>query len=112
MKKPDEDFDYNPKTLKPPYEQIIHDRDALVRLHLANQRTVLSYMRTALTLFVAGVSFIQFFDSLILEIVGWAFVPMGLSTMAIGIYRYNVVRRRMRHFRSKLYGGQGHNLPG
>lgn len=100
-----DEFDINPPTLKPPVQQITHDRDAVVRLHLANQRTVLSYLRTALTFFVAGVSFIKFFDSLIVEILGWIFIPIGLATVAIGLYRYNVIRKKMLHVRRSLYGG-------
>ncbi|HOP06363.1 MAG TPA: DUF202 domain-containing protein [candidate division Zixibacteria bacterium] len=106
----DNEFDLNPKTLQPPTRQITHDRDAVFRLHLANQRTFLSYLRTALTFFVAGVSFIKFFDSLLIEILGWVFVPLGIITTVIGIYRYNRIRVRLRQTRENLYGGMK-NIP-
>ncbi len=77
-------------------ELITHDSDAIIRTILANQRTFLAYLRTALTLFVAGVSFIKFFDSLVIEIIGWAFVPLGVVTFAVGLWRYNALRVRMR----------------
>lgn len=65
------------------------DKLASFRTILANERTVLSYMRTALTLFVAGVTFVHFFDSRVIEIIGWVFMPLGIVTVALGIYRYN-----------------------
>lgn len=80
------------------HSHLHNDKDALVRTTLANQRTFLAYLRTALTFFVAGVSFIQFFDSLIVEIVGWVFVPLGVATFVVGVWRYNKLRVRMKRF--------------
>lgn len=74
---------------------ITHDRDAIHRTILANQRTFLSYLRTALTFFVAGIGFLKFFDTLILEIVGWVFIPIGITTFVVGIIRYNKLRVRL-----------------
>lgn len=101
----EKDFDLNPKTLELPSRQITHDRDAVFRLHLANQRTFLAYLRTALTFFVGGVSFIKFFDEVLIEILGWAFVPLGIVTTIIGVYRYNRIRVRLAQIRENLYGG-------
>lgn len=74
---------------------ITHDRDAIHRMILANQRTFLSYLRTALTFFVAGITFVKFFQEFIVELIGWVFIPLGLATFAVGIYRYNLLRVRM-----------------
>ncbi|MBU1018023.1 DUF202 domain-containing protein [Patescibacteria group bacterium] len=63
------------------------------RTLLANDRTWLAYVRTALTLFVAGVSFIQFFKSQILQIIGWTFVPIGIACLIIGFWKYISVRQ-------------------
>ena len=46
----------------------LRDYLATDRTKLSNQNTFLAYIRTALTLFVAGVSFVRFFDSLMIEI--------------------------------------------
>ncbi len=69
---------------------------AAERTRLANHRTFLAYQRTALTLFVAGVTFIRFFDSLIVEIIGGVFVPVGIITIVVGIVRYRRTRDRIR----------------
>ncbi|MBW7995116.1 MAG: DUF202 domain-containing protein [Candidatus Glassbacteria bacterium] len=67
---------------------ILRDMLAADRTQMANERTLLSYLRTALTLFIAGVSFIKFFDSRILEIIGWLFVPSGVWIAWIGTARF------------------------
>ena len=62
------------------------------RTILANDRTWLAYVRTALTLFVAGVSFIQFFKSQALQIIGWVFVPAAAAFLVFGLWKYLNVR--------------------
>ncbi|MBN1213560.1 MAG: DUF202 domain-containing protein [candidate division Zixibacteria bacterium] len=74
-------------------KMILRDFLAIDRTILANQNTFLAYIRTALTLFVAGVTFIRFFDLAVVEIVGWIFIPVGLATFIIGLVRYNKKRR-------------------
>lgn len=71
---------------------ILRDYLAIDRTILSNQNTFLAYVRTALTLFVAGVTFIRFFDQVIVETVGWIFVPLGVLTFVVGTIRYNRIR--------------------
>ena len=66
---------------------ILRDHLAVDRTALANERTFLAYIRTALTLTVAGISFIKFFGSLLIAIVGWSFVVASVPVMGFGIYR-------------------------
>jgi len=74
-------------------KMILRDFLAIDRTILANQNTFLAYIRTALTLFVAGVTFIRFFDLMVIEVIGWIFIPVGLATFIIGLIRYNKKRR-------------------
>ncbi len=82
---------------------ITHDRDAIHRTIMANQRTFLSYLRTALTFFVAGISFVKFFEVLIVEIIGWAFIPIGIATFFVGLARYNKLRVRLARMTTPLH---------
>lgn len=72
---------------------ILRDFLAIDRTVLANQNTFLAYLRTALTLFVAGLTFIRFFDHSVVVIIGWIFVPLGIITFAVGLLRYNRLRK-------------------
>jgi len=69
------------------------DELAVQRTTLANERTWLAYLRTALTLFVAGVTFVQFFSSRIIQLIGWGFIPLGMVTALVGWTRYRQARR-------------------
>jgi putative membrane protein len=71
---------------------ILRDHLATDRTILANQNTFLAYLRTALTLFVAGVTFIRFFDYIVIETIGWLFIPAGIITSLLGVMRYVKLR--------------------
>ncbi len=72
---------------------ILRDHLAAQRTMLANERTYLAYIRTALTLFVAGVSFIKFFDHIFYEIIGWLLIPLGILTLIKGVISYIKMKR-------------------
>lgn len=67
---------------------ILRDLLATDRTFLANERTLLAYIRTALSLIVAGSSFIKFSNDLLIEIIGYVFVPLGVVIGFIGLYRF------------------------
>lgn len=69
-------------------EMILRDLLAADRTHLANERTLLAYLRTALTLFIGGVSFIQFFSTLLVKLIGWSFIPLSIIFVVLGFQRF------------------------
>ena len=87
---------------------ILRDHLAADRTILANERTYLAYIRTALTLFVAGLSFVHFkdifrsqvaiFSSHVVEVIGIIFILLGIATFFVGFVRY----RRMRALIHKI----------
>lgn len=91
-------FDGSKGIHKEAYSQVdekrmqLRDYLAIDRTILSNQNTFLAYVRTALTLFVAGLTFVRFFNEIIFEIIGWIFVPLGIVTFVIGTIRYNKIR--------------------
>ena len=72
---------------------ILRDELAIDRTLLANENTLLAYLRSALTLMIAGVTFIHFFAASWLLWLGFAFVPLGLGVGLFGGWRF----RRMQH---------------
>lgn len=87
---------------------ILRDHLAADRTTLANERTYLAYIRTALTLFVAGLSFVHFkdifstqvaiFSAPVVEVIGILFILLGIATFFVGFVRY----RRMRTLIHKI----------
>jgi putative membrane protein len=66
----------------------LNDYLAIDRTVLANERTLLSYTRTALTMLVIGGTCIKFFDFLWIEIVGVIFLLAALGCFIIGWRRF------------------------
>ncbi len=74
----------------------LRDHLAAQRTTLANERTFLAYIRTALTLLVAGVSFIKFFGSVVIQVLGWILIPLGVFTLVRGIISFRKMARRIK----------------
>jgi len=68
------------------------------RTTLANERTLLAYLRTALTLFVAGVSFIRFFGVELLAVLGFIFVGISIILVIFGFYGFIKVKKHIDGF--------------
>jgi putative membrane protein len=86
----------------PTYETkslILRDYLAADRTVLANERTLLAYVRTALTFLIVSVTFIKFFDSPVIESLGWLFLITAVGLFMLGLSRY----RRMNNSIAKLY---------
>ncbi len=94
---------------KKPYEGIrgqliLRDHLAADRTILANERTFLAYIRTALTLFVAGLSFVHFniMNSPIADgAIGGLFMFIGAITFFVGLYRYHKMKSLIREIKLK-----------
>jgi putative membrane protein len=82
---------------------------AIERTIMANERTFLSYVRSALGLFIGGVSFIEFFESATMQVVGWVFIPLGIIAFTLGLIRYKRIRDLIRdaekvcHFEAETF---------
>ncbi|MDP8236036.1 MAG: DUF202 domain-containing protein [Candidatus Erginobacter occultus] len=85
----------------------VTDHLAADRTILANERTLLSYLRFSFGLFVAGISFHKFFDDSIIRVLGIAFLPLAALVAAIGIRRY----RRCQRYLITLKEGKDETLP-
>lgn len=69
---------------------------AVDRNSMANERTLLAYLRTALTFVVAGVSLIQFFQYRIIVMAGYLLIPAALCILIIGYVRFLMMRKSIR----------------
>ena len=68
---------------------------ALERTTLANERTFLSYARTAVMVFITGITGFKLFgDNLIIFILGWGAILFSTILFFVGLKKY------MRRFRS------------
>lgn len=86
-------------------DALIQDRFAMENTSLSNERTLLMYIRTALSFLVAGVALIHFFTESWLVAAGWIFLPVGCAFAAFGVGRFRYVRHVIHdQWRMRLLG--------
>ena len=66
----------------------LRDRLARQRTEMANERTLLSYVRTALGLIAIGVPAVWLFDESTIQALGVMSLVMGVAFAAIGVRRF------------------------
>lgn len=88
----------------------LNDYLAIDRTILSNERTLLSYGRTALAQVIIGGSCLKFFDSFTLKIIGWLFLLAALITMTIGWRRYRHTDQLLRVALESQTGANEHPL--
>jgi putative membrane protein len=67
---------------------ILRDYLALERTKLANERTLLSYIRSSLYLLLGGIAIIQLEDFESIKFIGYISLGLTISFIFIGFYRY------------------------
>ena len=82
-------------------ELILRDHLALVRTRLANERTLLSYIRSALYLLIGGIALLQLEGYGDLKWAGKGSLVLCVLFIVIGLYRYHTLRRQLDRFYGK-----------
>ena len=86
------------------FQIILKNENSVARDHMANERTLLSYIRTSLTFLIFGIGFLQFYtiesklssisSSIVVNIdyylkpIGLIFFILSLITLLFGIFRF------------------------
>ena len=72
---------------------ILRDVLAIDRTRLANERTLLSWMRTAVMVLVSGLTLLKLFSgSWLMQGLGAFLIPLGLLAAGVGLRNYLRVR--------------------
>ena len=79
-------------------EIILRDFLALERTKLANERTLLAYLRGSIYLVLGGIAFIQLdgFDSI--KWLGPVTLTLAVAFMFLGIFRFFYLKKRLKKF--------------
>ena len=83
-------------------ELILRDHLAVDRTLLANERTLLSYLRSGVALFIAGISIVHFSNQGWFSAVGFLCLPCGVLTVLFGIQRFRQMNRAILVIRQEL----------
>ena len=84
------------RDFKPDEEVILRDYLAIERTRLANERTLLSYIRSSLYLLLGGIGLFQLKDFADFKYL--AFVALGFSAIffIIGVYRFTLLKKSLK----------------
>jgi putative membrane protein len=66
------------------------------RTIMANERTLLAFLRTSMTFFIAGIGMIKYLGHPAFDAIGWIFVVLAGIFLIWGVYRYRHVRKVLR----------------
>jgi putative membrane protein len=87
---------YNPFKSRRIDEKFIREHLALERTKLANERTLLSYIRSSLYLFIGGLAILQIKEYEHVQWLGYLSLFICIVFISIGIYRYIHLNRKLR----------------
>ena len=87
----DQDFDNKD-------ELILRDHLALIRTRLANERTLLSYIRSTLYLLIGGIALIQVEGYGDLRWAGYVSLFLCVASVVVGVFRYWTLRRQLTRY--------------
>ena len=79
----------------------MRDHLAMERTKLANERTLLSYVRSSLYLLLGGIGLVGIKQNLFedLKVVGLVAIGLSVLFLAVGIIRYIQLKRHLRQFK-------------
>ncbi len=84
-------------------ESDVRDELARLRSQMANERTILAFVRTSLMLVVTGATLIKFSeDYSSLVIAGWVVIVLGLCVCILGGFRYVHYRHEVSQTRQDI----------
>jgi putative membrane protein len=77
---------------------ILRDYLALERTQLANERTLMSYIRSSLYLMLGGIAFIQLQGFGQLKWIGYLSLFLSILFVGLGLFRFFHLRKRLSKF--------------
>lgn len=89
-------------------EIILRDHLAMERTKLANERTLLSYIRTSLYLLLGGIAFLGMNDFSDLRYLGYFSLGLSATLLVIGIVRFLQLKRHIK----RIYAVRPQNADG
>ncbi len=84
------------RDFKPDDEVILRDYLAIERTRLANERTLLSYIKSSLYLMLGGITVLQLKIYPDLEYLGVSALIFSAIFLIIGIYRFTVLKKSLK----------------
>ncbi len=89
----------------------LNDYLALERTRLANERTLFSYIRTALYLTLGGIAFLQMNDFKNIKWLAPICFVLSIVILVMGVFKYIVMKRGLKKFYTNSHPQKVHIEP-
>ncbi len=89
----------------------LNDYLALERTRLANERTLFSYIRTALYLMLGGIAFMEMEDFKAIKWLAPLCFVLSISILVTGIIKYFIMKKRLKNFYTISHSKKTHIEP-
>lgn len=93
------------RDFKPDEEVILRDYLAIERTRLANERTLLSYIRSSLYLILGGIAFLQLEGFANIKYLGILSLVLSVLFLVIGVYRFMLLKKSLKNLYYKIEHG-------
>ncbi len=71
---------------------------ALSRTVMANERTLLSYLRTGIAFAISGAGVLRFIqDGIYVLVAGWLLILLGICFSCFGVYHYHKLKNALKN---------------
>ncbi len=90
------------RDFKPDEEIILRDYLAIERTRLANERTLLSYIRSSLYLILGGIAFLQLEGFSNIKYLGLLSLLLSVIFLIIGVYRFMLLKKSLKNLYYKM----------
>ncbi|MEE9413369.1 MAG: DUF202 domain-containing protein [Methylococcales bacterium] len=92
-----------PYTKINPKDMILRDHLAYDRTILANETTLLAYLRTAMALLAAGATLFRLFpNDAYFQVLGIVMLFLGMVIAGIGVFRFFAMTKRLKKLHEKV----------
>ncbi len=81
---------------------ILRDYLALERTKMANERTLLSYIRSSLYLLLGGIGIIQLDGFEGIHFLGYIALGLTVLLVLIGVYRFNLLKKNLKNYYAQI----------
>jgi putative membrane protein len=86
-----------------PKDMILRDHLAYDRTILANETTLLAYLRTAMALLAAGATLFRLFpEDMYFQVLGTVMLILGILIAGIGGFRFLAITKRLKMLHEKV----------
>ena len=94
---------FKPDEILKATKQMPSDALAFGRTTMANERTLLSFLRTSIGLMAGGIGIVGFMERPLIVVLGWLAIFISIPFLVWGIRRYRKIKRLINEMGTEIF---------